>query len=199
LSLVTSAPTKSIVGDDVRSFILEKGNPGRATLPPTSPLLCAIIWGWNPMAAGGWVRENCAIMVINTRLFESFCEMLEQIPIKAVVRAAEAERRMVEDDLAKKRTEADSNVASVLSFCNFLTLAARGIFFALPILPIEHCAFYRKMVQRLVEAGELPVEMKQRFDLAFSESLATALTSPSLEEFFDGEHAGHIESQNVLN
>lgn len=151
------------------------------------------------MARKTFVRDYCAIMVINTRLFESFCEMLEQIPIKAVVRAAEAERRMVEDDLAKKRTDADTNVTSVLSFCNFLTLAARGISFALPTLPIEHCAFYRKIVQRLVEAGELPAEMKRRFDRAFSESLATALTSPGLEDLFGAEQVTHIESQNVLN
>lgn len=137
-------------------------------------------------------------MAINSRLFESFCEMLEQIPIKAVVRAAEAERRMVEDDLAKKRTAPDTNVTSVLSFCNFLTLAARGIAFALPVLPIEHCAFYRRVVQRLVEAGELPVEMKQRFDVAFSESLVTALTSPSLEEFF-GAEPPEFDSTQLLN
>jgi hypothetical protein len=105
---------------------------------------------------------------MNYGLFESFCEMLESIPIKAVLRAADAQRRMVEDDLEKKRTEADENVVSVLGFCNFLTLAVRGIYASIPFLPVEHYAGYRKIVQRLIEAGELPPEIKAHFDRVFS-------------------------------
>jgi hypothetical protein len=105
---------------------------------------------------------------MNWSLFESFCEMLESIPIKAVLRAVEAERKMVEDDLEKKRTEPDEYVASVLGFCNFLMLAVCGIYSAIPALPSDHRAFYSKMVQRLVDAGELPAEIKDHLDEIFS-------------------------------
>src|SRR5579862_9624778 len=105
---------------------------------------------------------------MNFGLFESFCDMLESIPIKAVLRAADAERKMVEDDLKKKRTEPDESVISVLGFCNFLTFAVRGIYASIPALPNEHRLFYRRIVQQLVEAGELPSDIKGHFDKLFS-------------------------------
>jgi hypothetical protein len=94
--------------------------------------------------------------------------MLESIPTKAVLRAADAERRMVEDDLVKKRTELDVYVISVLGFCNFLTLAVSGIYAFLPALPFEHRAFYGTIVRRLVDAGELPSEIVGYFERIFS-------------------------------
>jgi hypothetical protein len=118
-------------------------------------------------------------------LFETFCEMLESIPIKAVVRAADAERKMVQDDLEKKRTVPDTNVDSVLGFCNFLTAAVTGIHVALPVFPVEHCAFYRKIVQRLVEAGELPVEIVGEFERIFSRALWRALSADDSPAAFE--------------
>jgi hypothetical protein len=112
---------------------------------------------------------------MNSRLFESFCEMLESIPSKAVLRAVDAERRMVEDDLEKQRTERDEYVVSILSFCNFLIRAVTGGYVSLPAFPVEHCAFYRKIVHRLVDAGELPPEMMTQFDKIFFRSLSRAL------------------------
>jgi hypothetical protein len=114
---------------------------------------------------------------MNCGLFETFCEMLESIPIKAVMRAADAERKMVEDDLEKKRTVPDLYVDSVLGFCNFLASAVAGIHATLPVFPVEHCAFYRKIVQRLVDAGELPVEIVGEFERIFSRALSKALTT----------------------
>src|SRR5690242_2732867 len=93
---------------------------------------------------------------MNWGLFESFCELLESIPTKAVLRAVEAERRMVEDDLEHKRTELDQYVVSVLSFCNFLTSAVCGVYASMAGVPVEHRVFYGSVVQRLVDAGELP-------------------------------------------
>ena len=101
---------------------------------------------------------------MNWGLFESFCEMLDSIPIKAVLRAVDAERKMVEDDLDKKRTERDENVTSVLGFCNFLMLAVCGVYGSITSIPVEHHAFYGRIVRQLVEAGELPSEFIQYFD-----------------------------------
>jgi hypothetical protein len=113
---------------------------------------------------------------MNCGLFETFCDLLESIPIKAVVRAADAERKMVQDDLEKKRTERDECVNSVLDFCDFLADAVRGIHASIPIFPVEHCAFYRKIIHRLVDAGELPAEIVGEFERIFSRALSRALT-----------------------
>ena len=105
---------------------------------------------------------------MNWGLFESFCEMLESIPTKAVLRAVEAERRMVEADLEHQRTERDSYLISVLSFCNFLTLAVCGVYASMAALPFEHRVFYGKVVQRLVDAGELPLGSTEHFNSSFA-------------------------------
>lgn len=102
--------------------------------------------------------------VMNVGLFECFCEMLDSIPAKAVLRAVDAERRMVEDDLEKKRTERDEYVNSVLAFCNFLTQAVRGLQANIPKWPFEHCVVYRTVLERLVDAGELPSEIINNFE-----------------------------------
>lgn len=102
---------------------------------------------------------------MNWGLFESFRKMLDSIPTKAVLRAVEAERRMVEDDLENKRTECDPYVISVLGFCNFLTLAVCGIHSSMASLPVEHRAYYGRVVQRLVDAGELPSTTAEHFSI----------------------------------
>lgn len=122
---------------------------------------------------------------MNCGLFHSFSEMLESIPIKAVVRAADAERKMVEDDLEKRRTEPDEDVISVLNFCGFLAGAVGGIRASIPLFPIAHCAFYRKIVQRLVEADELPRDIAPEFDRIFYRALSKALTTDDAGPGFD--------------
>jgi|GEM_PF-1014940 len=116
-------------------------------------------------------QNGCEVKCMNWGLFDAFCEMLESIPIKAVLRAVDAERKMVEEDLEKKRTEPDENVVSVLGFCNFLTLAVCGVYPALPHLPFEHRRFYRGIVQRLVMAGEIPSDVQNHFDEIFSPAI----------------------------
>ena len=131
------------------------------------------------MDSGLGFPDNGHAESMNWGLFESFCELLESIPTKAVLRAAEAERRMVESDLEHKRTERDSEVISVLSFCNFLNLAGCGIDNSMPVLPAEHRAYYGKVVQRLVEAGELPSESTHQFNRCFAPAFSTTRTSSS--------------------
>jgi hypothetical protein len=108
---------------------------------------------------------------MNWGLFASFCEMLDSIPTKAVLRAVEAERRMVEDDLEHKRTERDPYLISVLTFCDFLIWAVCGIYASMAALPVEHRMFYGKVVQRLVDAGELPPDCAEYFNSSFAPTL----------------------------
>jgi hypothetical protein len=124
---------------------------------------------------------------MNWGLFETFCEMLESIPIKAVLRAVAAERRMVEDDLDKKRTERDEYVSSVLGFCNFLMLAVCGVYESVALLPREHRAFYGKIVQRLVDAGELPPEITRHFERIFSSAFESFTTNARFSQIFSAQ------------
>jgi hypothetical protein len=135
------------------------------------------------MANDLYIPKNAPeVESMNWGLFESFCEMLESIPIKAVLRAVAVERRMVEDDLDKKRTEPDEYVCSVLGFCNFLMLAVCGVYESVALLPREHRAFYNKIVRRLVEAGELPPEITGHFEEIFSPTFDSSATSSRLSQ-----------------
>jgi hypothetical protein len=114
---------------------------------------------------------------VNSRLFESFCETIDPLSVKALLRAVEVQHGIIEDDLANRRVAAVDDAQSIASFCAFVVAASRGSAFFCPPLPLEHCAYYRKIVQRMVEAGELPYDAQERFDLNFSQALFKALTS----------------------
>lgn len=108
---------------------------------------------------------------MNLNLFDKFAKMVAAIPDKGVLRAIELECRMVEDDLGHKRTLPLAEANSILSFHRFLEAAARGGQVAPTALPINHVTFYRETVERLVEAGQLPSDTRERFDAAFSPAL----------------------------
>jgi hypothetical protein len=57
---------------------------------------------------------------MNDHLFESFCVMIDGLPIKAVMRAAMVQCHMLEDDLAKGWIPPNVTAASILSFAFFL-------------------------------------------------------------------------------
>ena len=123
---------------------------------------------------------------MNWGLFESFCDMLDSIPTKAVLRAVEAERRMVENDLENKRTECDRYVVSVLGFCNFLTFAVCVIYSSMAVLPVEHRAYYGRVVQRLVDAGELPSTSAEYFNRIFEPRSDSSQIDIPLRDFISG-------------
>ena len=114
-------------------------------------------------------------------VFETFCEMMESIPTKALLRAAEAERRMLEDDLEKKRTPRERDAISVLHFCRSLANATRGLPSVLPVWRIEHWAHYREIVRRLADTGELPCCTMEQFDFTFCEAVALSSRYRSAE------------------
>lgn len=109
---------------------------------------------------------------MNDRLFESFCVMIDGLPVRAVTRAAMVQCHMIEDDLAAGRIPPNVTVSSILSFCIFLRTAAHDSRVCFPELPMEHWAFYGKVVRKLVAAGELQLQAQDQFDTAFSRSLS---------------------------
>jgi hypothetical protein len=78
---------------------------------------------------------------------------------------------MLEEDLGKQRVPADQETLSVLAFCNFLRAAGYALEVSCPLLPDYQSAAYREIVQRLVDAGNLPFEAVAWFDHAFSPGL----------------------------
>jgi hypothetical protein len=104
---------------------------------------------------------------MNDRPFETFCEMIDSLPPKAVLEAAARERRMLEEDLSSGRTPPNGDTASILDFCRFLEGAVRGSFVLPDTMLMEHWAFYGKTVRRLAGAEELPRKLKEDIEAAF--------------------------------
>ena len=99
-------------------------------------------------------------------LFASFADMIESIPVGAILRTLEREQRMIEEDLAYQRPVSLKEAESILNFCYFVEAVREGSpawAFTLP-LPPEHLAFYRKTLDRLVAAQQLPSDAKVEFD-----------------------------------
>lgn len=106
------------------------------------------------------------VVIMSHRLFETFCEMIDNLPPKAVLKAVAIERFMLEEDLAQGRTVPSDETASILMFCRFLGDAAHGWLALSRNIPSGHWTFYRRTVERLIAAGELPREVKDDFEAA---------------------------------
>jgi hypothetical protein len=99
--------------------------------------------------------------------FETFCEMIESLPPRAVLRAVAIERFMLEEDLAMGRTSPNDETGLILTFCRFLEDAAHGELAVPRIMPPRHWTFYGKIVEQLAAAGELPRKVREDFETAF--------------------------------
>jgi hypothetical protein len=101
--------------------------------------------------------------------------MIENLPAKAVFRAVEMERRMLEDDLSRRRILHTGEALSVLDFCHFLEAVRLGVDQTPSVPPAAHVAFYRQIVEKLVKVGELPARAKGQFDATFLPGFLKAL------------------------
>jgi len=103
-------------------------------------------------------------------LFDSFADMIEAIPARAVLRTLERESKMVQEDLALQRPVPAAQAASILDFCRFVEAVTQGL--AAPAPSAASTAgqinFYRKTVARLIAAGELPLHASMEFDGSFA-------------------------------
>jgi hypothetical protein len=110
-------------------------------------------------------------------LFERFAAMVEKLPAKGVLRAIELECQMLQNDMAQKRTLPLNDARSILAFNDFLKSISAGICASSFTLPIQHISSCRKIVERLIEAGELPFAAKEQFEETFSSSFVKAFVS----------------------
>jgi hypothetical protein len=97
--------------------------------------------------------------------------MIEEMPMQGIIGTLELERRMIEDDLAQKRTLPIEDAHSILSFCQFIDAAKQGFQISPVALPIQHVSFYREIVRRLVETELLPFNASEQFENTFSHIL----------------------------
>lgn len=100
-------------------------------------------------------------------LFRTFSGMVEQLPPESFFAFVEKQQRMIEEDLIHKRLFPIEDTISILKFCRFFEAKATGRSILPSILLPEHVAFYRRIVERLVEAGELPPYALHEFDAKF--------------------------------
>ena len=105
-------------------------------------------------------------LFMSGRLFEIFANTLDRLPIKGLRRAIELEMRMLEADVSGQRIPDDLEVKSILAFCRFVNYVSTGTTLADVKLPVAHVAYYRNLVLRLIEAGELPANAITQFDAA---------------------------------
>jgi hypothetical protein len=108
------------------------------------------------------------------QLFEKFAGMVEKLPAKAVPRAVQLERQMLESDMAQKRTLPLAEVRSIVAFCSFLENPGEAVRAPRVSVPIQHLGFYRNTIKRLIQEGELPMEAGEHFESAFSAMLKAA-------------------------
>jgi hypothetical protein len=113
---------------------------------------------------------------MRTHLFEAFAEMVDGLPDEGILKAIELERQMLKDDLLYKRVS-DEEVASIFIFCEFIKTVVEEDAMIPTELPTDQIACFRKIVMRLIRAGELPFTAREQFDLTFSSSFLTALAS----------------------
>jgi hypothetical protein len=105
------------------------------------------------------------------QLFEKFTEMVEKLPARAVLKAAQLERQMLESDLAQKRALPMAEVRSIIAFCDFLQNGPSAARASRISVPIQHVGFYRNTIRRLVEDGELSYQAGKTFETAFSAAM----------------------------
>jgi hypothetical protein len=104
---------------------------------------------------------------MKTHLFEAFVSMIESLPTNAILLVAELQGQMIKDDLSQRRVLPMEEAVSVLNFCRFLQAVACGSGIFPTVTPLQHLASYRKTVNRLMEAGELPFNAGEQFDNTF--------------------------------
>jgi hypothetical protein len=111
---------------------------------------------------------------MGVQLFEKFAEMIDKLPAKAVLSAAQLERQMLENDIEQKRALPMVDVHSITAFCSFLENASDAIRAPRVSVPVQHLGFYRDTITRLVKGGELPCEAGALFDRAFTPVMLNA-------------------------
>jgi hypothetical protein len=106
---------------------------------------------------------------MRSSLFGPLKDTIEAMPAGAIMTTLELVSRMLKEDLAYDRPLSVREVESFLSFCDFLKAVKDRS-------PVQVCAnssslhylgLYKKIIERLVTAKELPAEALVQFESSF--------------------------------
>jgi hypothetical protein len=140
-----------------------------ATIPQLPAGADELKWSFNGKANRLQLRAYGLVCRMKPRRFDLFANMLDHVPVKAILAAIKLEHWMIEDDMLYKRVPETKDVNSILYFCQFIIAVIEGE----TILPrrslARHVAFYREIVLRLIKTGQLPDESIEQFDHAYSQ------------------------------
>lgn len=115
-------------------------------------------------------------------MFTLFAETLDGMPPPAVRYFIGRIHATFDDALLYKRIDETRDVHSILCFCQFTdSVFENDVIFPIDGLPVEHVAFYRTVVTRLIEAGEISATAKVKFDAAFSSGFLKSLASCQMQ------------------
>ena len=107
--------------------------------------------------------------LLHATLFGSFAQLIDALPAADILRVVDRECRMLEDDLGRFRGASADDAISIESFRFFLTAARqRKPVPFVAVLPRVQLVFYRKTLERLIEAGQLSPEARKQFVETFS-------------------------------
>jgi hypothetical protein len=112
--------------------------------------------------------------MMHPSLFDPLANTIESLPPRAIIRTLELQSQMLKDDLANDRPLPVREVESLQSFYHFIkAVKERSPLEVYPAtLPLRHLSFYKKTVDRLVTAEELPADARIQFENCFSKTVA---------------------------
>lgn len=101
-------------------------------------------------------------------IFSIFSKTIGNLPATAILKALDAECRMLEDDLKNHRLNVTEDILSILCFRGFVQMVKKDVVLHCSTnLPPEHIEFFKETVIRLIQAGELPSSAMNDFDCTF--------------------------------
>ena len=119
-------------------------------------------------------------------LFGPLEDTIEAMPVCAIITTLERVSRMWQDDLACDRPMPVREIESLQSFCDFVKAAKEQLPVPLSAttFPLHHLGLYKKIIERLVGAGELPDGTLTQFETVFfrvrTEQLPDGITRQTL-------------------
>jgi hypothetical protein len=88
------------------------------------------------------------------------------MPAKKILKTIEIEGQMLKDESLQQKVE-EQDLATISSFCEFVKAASVGEVISPVELPLNYRKDCRKIILRLIEAGELPSVAQEQFNLTF--------------------------------
>ena len=102
------------------------------------------------------------------QIFNAFSRVIRKLPAPAILRALDAECKMLRDDMEHYRYGLTEDTLSILCFRGFVQMVKTdNVMRCCLQMPLDHVQFYKETIVRLVQAGELGPSAMNQFEYAF--------------------------------